>query len=272
MKACVLFLILIATITQQQSNYITQPASTTGNSSAGISYNQAIKEFNGYNITAYYAWVLNPINHFRVLYPETSNGSCGGYLFTSRRAKSEGCIYATNGGPFVMHQAEGSATCLGNIVSDNEVVQVQSTSYMNFGLTQSGDFIMGLMQDSDITNLQFSQLLTGFQWLAIQGANQVTTSGGEIAPRTAIGTNSAGNLFLFEADGAEDMPNGNPKGLTLQQTAEWVLELGGYSVVNLDGGGSSVTAINGTVVNFPTCRDVDVKCQRPVTTMTCIMP
>merc|ERR1712137_913095 len=121
---------------------------------------------------------------------------------------------------------------------------------------------MGVLDPDQIPQMNFQQLLTGFGWLVKQGVNQVTSSGGEIAPRTAIGTNEDGELFLFEADGAEDMPNGNPKGLTLQQLADWVLEMGAYSMVNLDGGGSSVTVVNGEIVDRPTCHDVDLKCER----------
>lgn len=164
-----------------------------------------------------------------------------------------------------------SPTCLGNVVANSTVAQTQSTTNVNFGLTASGEFVMGVLQPSDVSSLNFTQLLTGFGWLVYEGKNNVTTPGGEIAPRTAIAADYFGRLIIFEADGAEDMPNGKPKGLTLQQTAQWMADLGAYYAVNLDGGGSSVTVVKGSIVDFPTCHDVDVKCERAVTTMTCIM-
>lgn len=249
------------------SDYITQSASFSNNSDAGLTYHTQSKMYNGYNTNAYYAWVSNPIPYFRVLYPTSSNGSCEGYLRPSRVAKEQNCQYATNGGPFVMYQLPGNPTCLGNIVSDGNVVQVQSTSNTNFGLTKDGEFVLGVLDSSDIQSLDFEQLITGFGWLIREGVNQVTSSGGEIAPRTAIGTNSKGNLILFEADGVEQ----EDIGLTLQQLADWMIDLGVYSAVNLDGGGSSVTVVNGTIVDHPSCRDTSTQCERFVTTMTCIM-
>ena len=41
-------------------------------------------------------------------------------------------------------------------------------------------------------------------------------------------------------------------------------------IQNLDGGGSSVSVVNGTVVSFPTCHDIPLRCERPVTSITCI--
>ena len=247
-------------------DYVTQMASSTNSSGSELQYKTASKMYNGFATNCFYAWVPNPVSHFHVYYPESSNGSCAGYLRPSHVAKEKNCEYATNGGPFVMFQPSNAPTCLGNVVSDGDVVQVQSTTNVNFGLTKNGEFIMGTLDDSDVQDLDFDQLITGFGWLIREGVNQVTTAGGEIAPRTAIGTNAAGNLLLFEADGVED----KDKGLTLQQLAEWMQEIGAYSAVNLDGGGSSVTVVNGTIVDHPTCSDTIVKCERKVTTMTCI--
>jgi exopolysaccharide biosynthesis protein len=257
----------LAISTYGSSDYITQPASSYPGSDSMTTYGTVVREYNNYNITGYWAWIKNPVGHFRVLYPSTSNGSCEGYVRTSRKASEEGCLYATNGGPFIMYQLPGNPTCLGNVVSDGLIAQTQNTSYINFGLTQDGNYIMGLLDPTDIPALNFEQLVTGFGWLIIEGQLQ-GSEGGEIAPRTAIGTNQDGDLFLFEADGIED----SDYGLTLYQLAQWTQDLGAYNMVNLDGGGSSVTVINGEIADYPTCMDVEFKCERFVTTMTCIMP
>ena len=211
----------------------------------------------------------NPLDHFRVLFPEPllAPGTCGSYLQTSRRALLEGCLFATNGGPFSMHQLPGHPTCLGNIVSDGVLVQALNTTYANFGITKGGQWVMGEMTYSDVHSLDLQQLLTGFGWLVREGVNQVTTPGGLIAPRTAIGVDKEGHLLMFEADGVEDLY----MGLTLEQLAEWMMDLGAYNAINLDGGGSSVAALDGFVISHPTCTDTGATCERFVTTMTCVM-
>ena len=45
---------------------------------------------------------------------------------------------------------------------------------------------------------------------------------------------------------------------------------GAVNAVNLDGGGSSITVVNGTVISRPTCDDNRHVCQRAVTTTLCI--
>ena len=67
------------------------------------------------------------------------------------------------------------------------------------------------------------------------------------APRTAVGIKKDGSLLLVVVDGRSN----NSVGLTLQELATYMLRLGAQEAVNFDGGGSSVMAINGKVVNKP---------------------
>lgn len=67
------------------------------------------------------------------------------------------------------------------------------------------------------------------------------------APRTAVGVKKDGTVLLLVVDGR----NNNSAGLTLQELATYMLRLGARDAVNFDGGGSSVMAINGQVVNKP---------------------
>ena len=66
-------------------------------------YNQT-KNYNGYPVPAYYAWIDNPLSFFHVYYPRASDGSCDGYVLTSEVAAQEKCLHATNGGPFIMNK------------------------------------------------------------------------------------------------------------------------------------------------------------------------
>lgn len=67
------------------------------------------------------------------------------------------------------------------------------------------------------------------------------------APRTAVGVKKDGTVLLVVVDGR----NNNSAGLTLQELATYMLRLGARDAVNFDGGGSSVMAVNGKVVNKP---------------------
>jgi len=66
-------------------------------------------------------------------------------------------------------------------------------------------------------------------------------------PRTAIGYTKDNHLILLTADGRE----GASIGLTLNELASIMKQLGCVNAMNLDGGGSTVMYINGQVVNKP---------------------
>ena len=66
-------------------------------------------------------------------------------------------------------------------------------------------------------------------------------------PRTAIGYTKDNNLIMLTADGRE----GASIGLTLNELANLMKELGCVNAMNLDGGGSTVMYIKGKVVNKP---------------------
>ncbi len=66
-------------------------------------------------------------------------------------------------------------------------------------------------------------------------------------PRTAIGYTQDKHLILLAADGRE----GASIGLTLNELANIMKQLGCVNAMNLDGGGSTVMYVNGKVVNKP---------------------
>ncbi len=66
-------------------------------------------------------------------------------------------------------------------------------------------------------------------------------------PRTAIGYTADDNLILVAVDGRE----GSSIGMTLNELAHFMQSIGCVGAINLDGGGSTVMYVNGTVVNQP---------------------
>lgn len=67
-------------------------------------------------------------------------------------------------------------------------------------------------------------------------------------PRTAIGQISSGHYVMVVSDGRTS----ESSGLTLEQLAEVMKDLGCTTAYNLDGGGSSTMWFDGSIVNNPT--------------------
>ncbi|MFE6955719.1 phosphodiester glycosidase family protein [Streptomyces sp. NPDC057696] len=67
-------------------------------------------------------------------------------------------------------------------------------------------------------------------------------------PRTMAGLDKRGRLLLVTVDGRQ---KGGSEGFTLQEAAMFMKSLGAVQALNLDGGGSTAMAVNGSVVNQP---------------------
>lgn len=69
-------------------------------------------------------------------------------------------------------------------------------------------------------------------------------------PRTAIGITADKNLVLVTVDGREEAS----VGMTLTELANFMKEIGCVEAMNLDGGGSSVMYVDGSIVNNPSVK------------------
>ncbi|GAA3620432.1 phosphodiester glycosidase family protein [Kineosporia mesophila] len=67
-------------------------------------------------------------------------------------------------------------------------------------------------------------------------------------PRTGAGVDSQGRLLLVQADGRQSKLS---QGLSIPDFAAVMKSLGAVEAFNLDGGGSSATVVNGTLVSSP---------------------
>ncbi|MFJ3670248.1 phosphodiester glycosidase family protein [Streptomyces sp. NPDC090106] len=67
-------------------------------------------------------------------------------------------------------------------------------------------------------------------------------------PRTMAGVDGRGRLILATVDGRR---SGGSAGFTLQEAAAFMRSLGAVEALNLDGGGSTAMAVDGTLVNKP---------------------
>lgn len=76
-------------------------------------------------------------------------------------------------------------------------------------------------------------------------------------PRTAVGWDPNGTLFLVAVDGRQE---GYSDGMTLGELSAFFRRLGVTEAINLDGGGSTTMVVDGAVVNRPS----DQTGERPV--------
>lgn len=126
----------------------------------------------------------------------------------------------------------------------------------NISVGQTVDLNMQVITSpSGITNIK--QLTGGWTRLILDGANYVATSvadesgpvPNDLAPRTGIGFNQAKNtIYLVVADGRNP---GVSEGMTLSQFSDFMIFLGCYQGLNLDGGGSSTMMGNDVLRNKP---------------------
>lgn len=274
-----------ATQKQNRSGYILIPIQNKENNSYRIFTHKSKIQ----NQNVYIAKITNlSSSTFRVL---VQDGMCS-LQKSSSFAKESGCEYATNGGPFNSYISGGCVGLTisnGTIVSGNNAMNTISKIDENvgFGITKSNQWILGdVMTNQDgkrnVIIPHIKEFVTGLHgWLVYNSSNVVSSMNlkqsvkSDIsAPRTVIGVNKDGDtLTLLQVDGCEHCwtkNNEEGRGLTLFQVAEAMKKYSDYAI-NLDGGGSSTSVVNGKVINQPTCLDyVWKKCERSVASVVCI--
>lgn len=201
-----------------------------------------------------------------------------------------GCQVVTNAGFFNVT----SGVCLGDVVSNDRIWQTSNKHNVNFGL-RNGLFVTGYVDAEEIRNATnpFDTLISGLIWLVRNGESYVSESlslGGDAedmsgqstgrmfatvkSARTAIGYNRDGNLLILQVEGETWV-----RGMTLYEFAAFAVDLGFYSAINLDGGGSATMTFNHTLVSEPSWKCADTnnsnplgyyRCEKKVSTITCI--
>ena len=198
---------------------------------------------------------------------------------TSVTAKENDCVYATNAGFFNMI----TGACVGTLVVDGVVVQVVPAEKAGFLVDgKQSSVLVGFFNSSTLQELLESdngvyQYISGSGWLVREGKNYVNSTPDldpnsifvtEHAPRTAVGVDKEGAVWVVEADGQ----NMAQLGLGLYEFGDMLIgePFGLVEAINLDGGGSSVSVLDGSVIDYPTCNNDLERCERNVTSITCL--
>jgi len=177
------------------------------------------------------------------------NDKCPGVAPTSETAKAHGCVIATNAGSFSMKKH----TCIGDIISDGNVIYSDPMQRALFGVTADGRLVAGYGNDTFISQTGFKQLVHGRGWIVHNGKNHVEEAAKiedipnhyviRIAPRISIGWNNEGQILLVVIDGEESKKHG----ITLKDFSNLLLKLGAVEAINLDGGGSVTLVWDGHI-------------------------
>ena len=221
--------------------------------------------------------VDNPVGHFGIA---PSLGGCDNGVGSTvgANAVARKCRIATNAGFFNTHTHQ----CLGNLVGEGgDIVQMPYVQNVNFGTTKDGDIVVGYLNASMIQETEWDSLVAGVVWLVRDGESFVDVSqnaenmatqesgGGFVglrAARIALGHDANGSIVIVQI---EPHP-----GIDLWDFATLLIdEFGLVNAINLDGGGSVTWVQDGVVRNYVTdacAPNSDIKCQRHVTSITCI--
>lgn len=122
-------------------------------------------------------------------------------------------------------------------------------------LPRPGDKVTLMFKTNAYSSVPFVHAVSGTPRLvrsgiAKQEATQESTTGRNFITqklsRTAIGTNSSGTTLYFVTADATD-PEAGTTGMSLQELAEGMKQIGAYHAVNLDGGASASMVVRGSV-------------------------
>lgn len=122
-------------------------------------------------------------------------------------------------------------------------------------LPRPGDKVTLMFKTNAYSSVPFVHAVSGTPRLVRSGiakheAGQESTTGRNFItqklPRTAIGTNSNGTMLYLVTTDPTDTEAGTT-GMTLQELAEGMKQIGAYHAVNLDGGASASMVVRGSV-------------------------
>ena len=154
------------------------------------------------------------------------------------------------------YAAGGSSNIVGWAVRNGVQRSAPQRSAWSFWIDTKGRGHIDVLGDP----IPAKMAVAGFSGLVRNGII-LPKEGGAIHPRTALGIDAAGRMLTFVVvDGRKP---GTSEGMTLQELAQLMRELGCLDALNLDGGGSSIMIRDGNILNSP----CDMTGPRPVPVM-----
>lgn len=201
-----------------------------------------------------YKGYITVIYHPERLNLAISNRSYGSQITTF--AKNTGALVAINGGGGLYSDEEGNWHVRTNIIVDGKIHKNNGKKGKLIGMNY--DNVLCLMNSTAKDAIK-----AGMKWavefgpfLIVNGVPATFTGNGGygVHPRTAIGQRQDGIVILVTIDGRGG--NGSA-GISLPDLTEIFVRYNCYNAANLDGGGSTMLAIEGKLINNPTGWDYE---------------
>ena len=179
-------------------------------------------------------------------------GTKGQHL--SVMAQENNAIVAINGGRFADVGGKGNGAKASQIfISNGEVIEdAGGTRNPVIGMSEDNVLTLGYMTADEAISMGIRDAVCFGPFLIVNGKESFTQGNGGygVNPRTAIGQRKDGIILFLTIEG-----NGNKYGFRGGATVIDMIDIfkryGAYNAANLDGGASSVLAINGEVYNNP---------------------
>lgn len=207
-----------------------------------------IIEIEGKGYSGYLAVIYDP-SRIRTVYTKKL-GTSGQYL--TQMAKDNNALVAINGGGFEdPNYNSNGANPLGITISNGKVVTSKTYTGSGglIGFTEDNKLVLGKMTVKQAQQMKIRDAVTFGPFLIVNGkASSVLGNGGwGRAPRTVIGQRQDGIVLFLVIDGRTV----TRPGADMNDLIEIMQNYGAYNAANLDGGTSSVMAINGELINDP---------------------
>ena len=178
-------------------------------------------------------------------------GTSGEYLTTM--AQNNNAVLAINGGRFSDPGYSSNGGVPRGVTYSNGECMTSYTYNSTGGIVGFNEddvlVLSSTCTESEAEELNIRDCVTCGPFLIVNGqASEVLGNGGwGTAPRTAIGQRQDGTVLMLVLDGRRlSMP-----GADMDDLIEIMQNYGAYNAANLDGGTSSVMAVNGELINDP---------------------
>lgn len=179
-------------------------------------------------------------------------GTKGQHL--SVMAQENNAIVAINGGRFADVGGKGNGAKASQIfISNGEVIEdAGGTRNPVIGMSEDNVLTLGYMTADEAINMGIRDAVCFGPFLIVNGKESFTQGNGGygVNPRTAIAQRKDGIILFLTIDG-NGSQYGFRGGATIVDMIDIFKRYGAYNAANLDGGASTVLAINGVAYNNP---------------------